>query len=451
MLTAMGRAAYGVEQSMTDVTDEAHRLREQLEAERQARRDAERLAAENARLLYERQDELELLEMVAAASNEATAIEPALGAAIVHVCAHMRWPVGHAYLVDPATDTLRPTGIWYLEDEARYAAFRDASEQPELVAWLPSHVMASGESAWVNDIGEEPAFHRAAVAREAGLRSGFAFPILIGTRPAGVLEFFAGGPAAADPALLHVMGQIGVQLGRVVERERARGELERSNADLEAFAYVASHDLAEPLRSVAGFVALLERQYGDRLDDRAREFIAYAIDGVERMQRMIDDLLLYARAGTTDLRLERIAADELVTAALRDLGPAVAERGAVVEVGELPILRGDPGQLQRVFQNLLGNAIKFTAPGVAPRVTVSGRTADGVEIAVADNGIGIDPTQVERAFEMFARIPGGAAEYQGTGLGLAISRRIVERHGGRLWVEPNAGGGSVFSVALPLP
>jgi signal transduction histidine kinase len=448
----MGRAAYGVAQSMTDVTDEAHNLREQLEAERRARLEAERLAAENARLLYDRQDELELLEMVAAASNEATAIEPALGAAIVHVCAHMRWPVGHAYLVDPATDSLRPTGIWYLEDEARYATFRDVSEQPELVAGLPSHVMASGESAWVTDIGEEPTFHRAEIAHAAGLRSGFAFPILIGTRPAGVLEFFTGGPAAPDPALLHVMDQIGVQLGRVVERQRARGELERSNADLEAFAYVASHDLAEPLRSVAGFVALLERQYGDRLDDRAREFIAYAVDGVERMQRMIDDLLLYARAGTTDLRLQRIDADALVAAALRDLGTAVAERDAVVEVGELPALRGDPGQLQRVFQNLLGNAIKFIAPDVAPRVTVSGHAGvGGCEIAVADNGIGIDPAHVEHAFEMFARIPGGAAEYQGTGLGLAISRRIVERHGGRLWVEPNPGGGSVFRLTLPLP
>jgi signal transduction histidine kinase len=452
MLTAMGRAAYGVEQSMTDVTDEAHRLREQLEAERQARRDAERLAAENARLLYDRQDELELLEMVAAASNEATAIQPALGAAIVHVCAHMRWPVGHAYLVDPATGTLRPSGVWYLEDEARYEAFRDASEQPDLVAWLPSHVMSTGESAWVTEIGREPAFLRAKIAREAGLRSGFAFPILIGTRPAGVLEFFGAEPAAADPALLHVMDQIGVQLGRVVERHRARDELERSNADLEAFAYVASHDLAEPLRSVAGFVGLLERQYADRLDDRAREFIAYAVDGVERMQRMIDDLLLYARAGTADLRPEPVDAGELVAGALRDLGTAVAERGAVVEVGELPVLRGDPGQLQRVFQNLLGNAIKFTAPGVAPRVSVSSHTTGGgVEIAVADNGIGIDPEQVERAFEMFARIPGGAAEYQGTGLGLAISRRIVERHGGRLWVEPNAGGGSVFKLRLPLP
>jgi signal transduction histidine kinase len=452
MLTAMGRAAYGFAQSMTDVTGEAHNLREQLEAERQARLEAERLAAENARLLYDRQDELELLEMVAAASNEATAIEPALGAAIVHVCAHMRWPVGHAYLVDPTTNKLASTGIWYLEDEARYAAFREASQQPKPVGWLPSHVVANGESAWVAEIGEEAAFDRAEVARAAGLRAGFAFPILIGTRAAGVLEFFTAGPAAPDPALLHVMDQIGVQLGRVVERERARAELERSNADLEAFAYVASHDLAEPLRSVAGFVALLERQYGDRLDERAREFIAYAVDGVERMQRMIDDLLLYARAGTTDLRMQRVAAADLVAAALRDLGTAVSERGAVVEVGELPTLRCDPGQLQRVLQNLLGNAIKYTAPGVAPRVIVSGRTADaGAEIAVADNGIGIDPAQVERAFEMFARLPGRAAHYQGTGLGLAISRRIVERHGGRLWMEPGAAGGSVFRLALPLP
>jgi signal transduction histidine kinase len=439
---------------MTDVTDEAHKLREQLEAEREARHEAERLAAENARLLYDRQDELELLEMVAAASNEATAIEPALGAAIVHVCAHMRWPVGHAYLVEAATGALRPSGIWYLEDETRFAAFREASEDPDLVPWLPTSVIATGESAWVvTDMAEDPGrFHRAEVARAAGLRAGFAFPILVGSRPVGVLEFFTGGDAAADPGLLHIMDQIGVQLGRVVERERWRAELERSNADLEAFAYVASHDLAEPLRSVAGFVALLARRYGDRLDDQAREFIGYAVDGVERMQHMIDDLLLYARAGTTDLRLERVDVDALVAGALRDLGTAVTERGAIVEVGELPVLRADAGQLQRVFLNLLGNAIKYTAPGVAPHVRVIGRsTAEEAEIAVADNGIGIDPGQVERAFEMFARLPGRAAHYQGTGLGLAISRRIVERHGGRLWVEPNAGGGSVFTLRLPLP
>jgi signal transduction histidine kinase len=436
---------------MMGVTDEAQRLREQLEAERRARREAESSAAENARLLYERQDELELLEMVAAASNEATAVEPALGAAIVHVCAHMRWPVGHAYLADAATGALRPTGIWYLEDEARFAAFRDASEE-RAVPGLAAGVIGAGEPAWVADVAREPGFGRSQVAVAAGLRSGFAFPILTGTRTVGVLEFFADRPAEPDPALLSVMGQIGVQLGRVVERVAARTELERSNADLEAFAYVASHDLAEPLRSVAGFVSLLERQYGEALDERAREFIGYAVDGVERMQAMIDDLLLYARAGTADVRRERVAAGDVVAAALRDLGPAVNECGASVEVGELPEVRADPGQLRRVFQNLLGNAIKFTAPGVAPRVSVTGRAADGGwELAVADNGIGIDPAQAERAFEMFARVPGRAGSYRGTGLGLAISRRIVERHGGRLWVEPNVGGGSVFRLTLPLP
>jgi signal transduction histidine kinase len=433
------------------VSEEAHRLREQLEAERAARREAERVAAENARLLYDRQDELELLEMVAEASNEASEIEPALGAAIVYVCAHMRWPVGHAYLADRVTGALRPTGVWYLEDETRFAAFRDATEEVG-GAGLASQVIGAGEPAWLGDVESEPGFARAEVASAAGLRSGFAFPILAGARTVGALEFFADREAEPDPALLGVMAQIGVQVGRVVERVWARMDLERSNAELEAFAYVASHDLAEPLRSVAGFVSLLERRYGEQLDEQAREFIAYAVDGVGRMQAMIDDLLLYARAGTVDLRAERVEAGEIAAAALRDLGPAVAERGATVEIGDLPAVRADPGQLRRVFQNLLGNAIKFTAPDVAPHVTVSGRAVDGTsELAVADNGVGIDPADVDRVFEMFARVPGPAGTYRGTGLGLAISRRIVERHGGRLWVEPNTGGGSVFRLTLPLP
>src|SRR5690242_17624603 len=296
---------------MTDTTDEAHKLREELEAERAGRREAERVAAENARLLYERQDELELLEMVAESSNEATEIEPALGAAIVYVCAHMRWPVGHAYLADQVTGELRPTGVWYLEDEARFAAFREASEAAGAPS-LPRRVTEAGNPAWVADVATEPDFGRSQIAVDAGLRSGFVFPILIGTRTVGVLEFFADRPAEPDPALLSVMGQIGVQLGRVIERVRARTELERSNADLEAFAYMASHDLAEPLRSVSGFVSLLERRYGEVLDDQARELIGYAVDGVERMRTMIDDLLLYARAGTRALECERVPAADVV-------------------------------------------------------------------------------------------------------------------------------------------
>jgi signal transduction histidine kinase len=426
--------------------DEATALREELEAERRARREAERIAEENARALYDRQDELELLEMVAAASNEATATEPALGAAIVHVCAHMRWPVGHAYLANAASGELRPTGVWYLEDEARYAAFRDATEQRGAPS-LPLQVVQAGEPAWVVDVATEPGFTRAEVAAGAGLRSGFAFPVVTGTDTVGALEFFSDRPAEPDPVLLALMAQIGVQLGRVVERERAREELERSNADLEAFAYLASHDLAAPLRAVSGFVSLLGRRYADHLDDDARDIIAHAIDAARRMQAMIDDLLLYSRAG--ELEREDVATGDLVAAALRDLAPAVAETRAEIEVGELPTVRADASQLQRVFQNLLGNAMKYVAPGVEPHVHVSSRAIDGVwEIAVADNGIGVDERNVERIFEMFARVHGGA-DYRGTGLGLAISRRVVERHGGRLWVEANPDGGSVFRLTLP--
>jgi signal transduction histidine kinase len=430
------------------MTDEARALREELEAERNARREAERIAEENARALYDRQDELELLEMVAAGSNEATAIEPALGAAIVYVCAHMRWPVGHAYLADESSGALAATGVWYLEDEARYAAFRDATEQRGAPC-LPRQVVEAGEPAWVADVATEPGFSRAEAAAAAGLRSGFAFPVLMGTQTVGALEFFADRVTEPDPVLLGLMAQIGVQLGRVVERERSRAELERSNADLEAFAYLASHDLAEPLRAVAGFVSLLGRRYAAQLDDEAREIIGFAVDGVQRMQTMIDDLLLYSRTGTVDLRPERVATGEVVAAALRDLAPRLEETGAQVQVEELPAVQADRPQLQRVFQNLLSNAIKYTAPDVEPRVLVSGRQADGdCELAVADNGIGIDPRNAERVFEMFARVHGGA-EYRGTGLGLAISRRIVERHGGRLWVEANPGGGSVFRLTLP--
>jgi signal transduction histidine kinase len=428
--------------------DETAALREELEAERHARREAERLAEENARALYDRQDELELLEMVAGASNEAAAIEPALGAAIVHVCAHMRWPVGHAYLTDEASGELRPTGVWYLEDEARYSAFRAASEQRGAPG-LPSRVIEDGEAAWVSDVATEPGFARADAAIGAGLRSGFAFPVLMGSETVGALEFFTDRPAEPDPVLLGLMEQIGVQLGRVVERQRAREELERSNADLEAFAYLASHDLATPLRAVGGFVELLGRRYAGRLDDEAREIIGHAVDGVQRMQAMIDDLLLYSRAGRANLQREEVALGELVQAALRDLAPAVAETGAEVDVGVLPTVRADRSQLQRVFQNLLSNAMKYTAPDVEPRVRVGSREANGAwEITVADNGIGVEPRNAEWIFEMFARVHGGA-DYRGTGLGLAISRRIVERHGGRLWVEPNPNGGSVFHLTLP--
>jgi signal transduction histidine kinase len=231
--------------------------------------------------------------------------------------------------------------------------------------------------------------------------------------------------------------------------EERAAELERSNADLEQFAYAASHDLSEPLRTVAGFSQLLASRYRGRLDGEADEMIRYMTEGVDRMQQLIDDLLLYSRVGRTPVREERVDLGAVLDQARAWLGPAVAEAGAEITSDPLPEVLGEPGQLAQVFQNLLGNAIKFTAPGVRPVVHV-GAAASGEEwrITVADNGIGIDPEQVGSVFKMFGRLH-PSDTYPGTGIGLALVKRIVERHGGRIWIEPGARGGSVFVLTLP--
>jgi signal transduction histidine kinase len=240
----------------------------------------------------------------------------------------------------------------------------------------------------------------------------------------------------------------GLEDSRVRLEERA-AELERSNADLEQFAYAASHDLSEPLRTVAGFSQLLAARYQGRLDDDADEMIGYMSDGVERMQQLIDDLLLYSRVGRTPLREDPVDLDEVLREAKAWLGPAATDAGAEITSDELPEVRGEHGQLTQVLQNLLANAIKFTAPGVKPVIHVTAAAADGeFRIAVADNGIGVDPAQGEAIFKMFGRLHPADA-YPGTGIGLALVKRILERHGGRIWVEPGKNGGSVFVFTLP--
>jgi signal transduction histidine kinase len=239
-----------------------------------------------------------------------------------------------------------------------------------------------------------------------------------------------------------------LELSRVRLQERA-DELERSNADLEQFAYAASHDLSEPLRTVAGFSQLLAARYRGKLDDDADEMIRYMGDGVERMQQLIDDLLLYSRVGRAPMREDRVALDEALREARAWLGPAAEQSGAEITSDPLPQVLGERGQLAQVFQNLLANAIKFTAPGVTPRIHVSASQAEGEwHVAVADNGIGVEPEQAEQIFKMFGRLH-PIETYPGTGIGLALVKRIVERHGGRIWVERGDDGGSVFVFTLP--
>jgi len=234
---------------------------------------------------------------------------------------------------------------------------------------------------------------------------------------------------------------------RTAELQRKVEELKRSNEELAQFAYVASHDLQEPLRMVASYTQLLSRRYKGRLDADADEFIAFAVDGATRMQHLIQDLLAYSRVGTKGLDLQQVSSEEALGRALVNLRGAIEERGAQVTHDPLPRVLADDMQLVQLFQNLVGNAVKYQNAGV-PSVHVSAASTGGRwEFSVRDNGLGIDPQYHERIFGMFQRLH-KREEFAGTGIGLAICRKIVERHGGAIQVESQPGQGSTFRFSL---
>ncbi|MCI0497899.1 MAG: ATP-binding protein, partial [Thermoplasmata archaeon] len=242
-----------------------------------------------------------------------------------------------------------------------------------------------------------------------------------------------------------------VTLRRQIEedlKEHAKA-LERSNKELEQFAYVASHDLQEPLRMVASYVQLLEKRYKGRLDKDADEFIEFAVDGAKRMQVLINDLLQYSRVNTRGKEFQPTELEDVMVKTVANLKIAIEEAGATVTHDALPRVSGDAGQLLQVMQNLVGNAIKFR--GKAPpviHISATRRERDHL-VSVRDNGIGIDMQYKERIFVIFQRLH-KRDEYPGTGIGLAVCKRIVERHGGEIWVESRPGEGATFYFTIPI-
>ena len=288
-----------------------------------------------------------------------------------------------------------------------------------------------------------------------GLRSFLSAPLLYRGEPIGCLNLHSLTESAYSDRHRLLAERIGVYIAGAIANAQLHAqvttqaeELSRSNRELEQFAYVASHDLQEPLRMVSSYVALLGRRYDGQLDERADKYIHFAVDGANRMQRLIHDLLAYSRVGTQGAELAPTDTVPVLRETLSNLEMAIGESGAEVVYSDLPWVMGDPSQLRQLFQNIIGNALKFRSE-TRPRVELSAkRESDEWTFSIQDNGVGFDQRYAERVFGVFKRLHRNA-DIPGTGIGLAICQRIIDRHGGRIWVESKPGEGSCFYFTLP--
>ena len=334
-----------------------------------------------------------------------------------------------------------------------------------MVGW----VAEQSETLLANDVNTEPHY----VNLYPGVLpdgSELSVPLRVGEEIVGVLDVQSPQKNAFDDNDVMVIETLADQIAVAIENarlyetlqqelsERQRAErrlahytteLERSNKELEQFAYIASHDLQEPLRMVTSYLQLLERRYKGHLDENADDFIAYAVDGAARMQMLIQDLLTYSRVSTRARPFEPTDCDDVLDHALANLKLAVDESGATVTFDDLPTVAADATQLTQVFQNLIGNAIKFRKKDEPPRIHISAEHKGTKWLfSVQDNGIGIAPEHTERVFLIFQRLH-TREEYPGTGIGLAVCKKIVERHGGRIWVKSELGEGATFHFTIP--
>ena len=298
---------------------------------------------------------------------------------------------------------------------------------------------------------------------KSGLRSFISVPLIYKDATIGVLHFSSAKPNAYSEYEVSIADLIAAQIAGAIENshlhaetleadralQRQAQELARSNAELEQFAYVASHDLQEPLRVIAGYVNLLEERYADKLDQDARDFIGFATDAAYRMRALIDALLQYSRVETHGNPFEKMDCNRALSEAMADLEISIGESHADITTDRLPEIVGDHIQITHVFENLISNAIKFKKDDSQPRIHVScRRSGDCWQISVSDNGTGIRPRYQERIFGMFKRAH-KRSKYPGTGIGLALCLKIVERHGGRIWVDSQVDRGSTFHFTIP--
>jgi two-component system NtrC family sensor kinase len=430
-------------------------------ARKQAKATLRELNVSLERHVQERTALLALIQDVTRAANETTSSTAALQYAVDRLCAYTGWPIGHVYLAEaPGASRWEPTAIWHLDAPARFVAFQQATQALGRIASnsLVGRVGTGGQPEWWSDVAANPAFQRQHAAQAAGLRTGVAWPILVGLKVAGVLEFYTTESLPPNPALLETMSQIGTQLGRTIERERAMEQAQRQQeallqreklAAMSTMLASVAHELNNPLASIGLQTEILQE---DVRGGPLAEPVAEIAQAVVRCERLVRQFLTLARQHPPERTV--VALNTLVAEAVEILAYPLRVDNVAVHLhldAQVPPLWSDAHQLQQVLINLLTNAQHALRAAPGPRevtcTTQYDATQQQVTLTVADTGPGISPALQARIFEpFFTTKPPGV----GSGLGLPLCRGIVEAHGGTLTVSSTPGQGATFRITLPL-
>lgn len=416
-----------------------------------------------------------LMQRVAMAANESTSSEAAMRLVIDEICSYTGWPLGHAYRVDAARHDLYPIELWRLDQPDAHAEFKAMNMAARFGpgVGLPGAVLRDRRPYWIEDITQDAQFPGGRTKTGLGIASGFAFPVLVGREVVAVMEFGTDKRTPSDAQLLDIMANIGTQLGRVVERERASEllearvaertrqleaanrelsqraiELTAINTELESFSYSVSHDLRAPLRGIFGFSQALQEDFGSRLGSDGEAMLDRIKSASQRMGRLIDDLLGLSRVTRAEMVRETVDLSAMareICAELRKLSP---KRQIEINIQPAITAVGDPRLLRVLLQNLLDNAFKFTSRTEHARISFScEETEHGTGYIVSDNGAGFDMQYAGKLFGAFQRLH-SLKEFEGTGIGLATVQRIVHRHGGLVRAQGAPGKGASFQFTL---
>lgn len=409
---------------------------------------------------------MELIRAIAQAANEARTVEVAMEACLEEVCIHTGWPVGHVYFVDMMDpDRLITTKLWHDSDPDSHKAFRELTEETNFAKGkgMPGRVLESGRPEGISVLENDKNFPRLPIAKTAGLKSGFAFPVPVRGQVGAVLEFFSDQFQEVDDRMLEIMDQIGTQVGQVIERNQALEQLARAMEEAEfadraktEFLANMSHELRTPLNSIIGFSEVLHEGVFGAIDNpRYVEYLGDINSSGKHLLELINDILDVSKveAGAMELVEEIIILDDIIRESLRVVRNRAEEGGIDINFvtnDYLPRLNADPLRVKQILLNLLSNSVKFTPPGGEVTVTAGLNGDGGFAISVADTGIGIAEEEIKEILEPFTQAHSGRAKRnEGTGLGLYLVKKLIEEHEGSFNIKSRLGQGTIINIHFP--